>query len=190
MAAFARRAGTEVAVSTFEAWDPAGHTCDAVIAGQTWHWVDPVAGAAKAAQVLRPGGRLAVFWNAFQAPPELAEAVVEVYRRVLPDSLGAQAAAMRDQDPYGAMCDKAADGMRRAGAFGAPERWRFDWELSYTRDEWLDLLPTQGIHTRLPPDTLAELLAGMGAAVDALGGAFTAHYTTVVVTAARTPDPA
>ena len=46
----------------------AGRAFDAVIAGQAWHWVDPVAGAAKAAQALRPGGRLAVFWNVVPAP--------------------------------------------------------------------------------------------------------------------------
>jgi SAM-dependent methyltransferase len=72
MAQFARRSGLEVEVAGFEAWDPAGRTFDAVIAGQAWHWVDPVAGAAKAAQVLRPGGRLAVFWNMDQPPPEVA----------------------------------------------------------------------------------------------------------------------
>src|SRR3954470_19463645 len=61
MAGFARRTGVETEVATFEAWDPAGRAFDAVVAGQAWHWVDPVAGAAKAAQVLRPEGRLAVF---------------------------------------------------------------------------------------------------------------------------------
>ncbi|MFB9838760.1 class I SAM-dependent methyltransferase, partial [Actinoallomurus acaciae] len=54
MAGFARRTGVEVEVATFETWDPAGRVFDAVVAGQAWHWVDPVAGAAKAAQVLRP----------------------------------------------------------------------------------------------------------------------------------------
>src|SRR5664279_5429531 len=61
MAAFARGRGVEVEVATFEAWDPAGRDFDAVIAGTAWHWVDPVAGAVKAARVLRPGGRLAPF---------------------------------------------------------------------------------------------------------------------------------
>nr|WP_232794145.1 MULTISPECIES: methyltransferase domain-containing protein [Pseudofrankia] len=61
MAAFARRAGIEVEEATFEVWDPAGRNFDAVIAGTAWHWVDPVAGAAKAAQVLRPRGLLAPF---------------------------------------------------------------------------------------------------------------------------------
>src|SRR3954452_1939104 len=85
MAEVARRDGFEVEVCTFETWDPAGRTFDAVVAGQTWHWVDPVAGAAKAAEVLRPGGRLALFWNVFPFPPALAEAFGEVYRHTLPE---------------------------------------------------------------------------------------------------------
>ena len=57
MARFARFRGLPVEVATFEAWDPEGRRFDAVIAAQSWHWVDPVDGAAKAARVLRPGGR-------------------------------------------------------------------------------------------------------------------------------------
>jgi len=53
MAKSARQHGLEVEVATFEEGDPAGRRLDAVAAGQTWHWVDPAAGAAKAAQVLR-----------------------------------------------------------------------------------------------------------------------------------------
>src|SRR5215471_4060471 len=68
MADLARRLGVEAEVATFEAWDPAGRLFDAVIAGQAWHWVDPVAGASQAAAVLRPGGRMALFWNALDPP--------------------------------------------------------------------------------------------------------------------------
>ncbi|MFG6201515.1 class I SAM-dependent methyltransferase [Nonomuraea sp. JJY05] len=184
MAGFARREGLEVEVSTFETWEPAGRDFDAVIAGQAWHWVDPAAGAAKAAQVLRPEGRLAVFWNAFQTPPDLSEAMAAVYRRIMPDAPIYQR-GLSDPDAYAALRAKAADGIRQAGAFGEVEQWRFDWERTYTRDEWLDLLPTTGVHTRLPAATLQEVLAGVGAAVDAAGGHFTMRYATVVVTAAR-----
>jgi hypothetical protein len=72
------------------------------------------------------------------------------------------------------------------GGFSDPEQWRFDWEQPYTRDSWLDQMPTQGPLTRLPPDKLAEVLAGTGAAIDAMGGSFTMSYATVAVTAART----
>lgn len=184
MAQWARRSGIEAEAAAFEAWDPAGRTFDAVIAGQTWHWVDPVEGVSKAARVLRPGGQLAVFWNAGQPPPEVAEAFSAVYRRVLPDA-SVFNRAMPGLDGYSTLFTRAADGIRRSGAFGDPEQWRFDREQSYTRDEWLDQVPTFGGHSRFPPATLARLLAGLGAAVDAVGGAFPMRYTTVVIIATR-----
>lgn len=190
MAEFARRDGLEVEVATIEAWEPGGRVFDAVVAGTAWHWVDPVAGAAKAAQVLRPGGRLAPFWHVFEPPPELADAFAEAYRRIAP----ADARPVREEDRtksaverYQPLLTKAADGIRGTGAFSEPEQWRFDWERTYTRDEWLDHLPTSGGLTLLPPDKLAELLDGAGAAVDAMGGSFTMRYSTVVVTATRVP---
>lgn len=143
-----------------------------------------MAGAAQAARVLRPGGRLAVFWNSFLLPPGLGEAFAEAYRRVLPDGPMAPR-GFPGPDMYALMCDKAADGMRQAGRFSEPEQWRFDWERLYTRDEWLDVLPTFGGGHGLPPDTLRELLAGMGAAVDAVGGSFTMGYATMVSTSTR-----
>lgn len=185
MADFARGTGIEVEVAPFEEWDPAGRTFDAVVAGQTWHWVEPVAGAAKAAAVLRPGGRFAAFWNAGRLPAELAEAFAAVYRRVVPEvpMLGRVAPAAAG---YSVFYDKTADGLRAAGRFDEPERWDFAWDRSYTRDEWLDQVPTSGGHSRFPADRLAALLDGIGAAIDDLGASsFVVRYTTVVATATR-----
>jgi SAM-dependent methyltransferase len=184
MAEFARGTGVEVEVATFEGWDPAGRTFDAVVAGQTWHWIDPVAGAAKAASVLRPGGQLAVFWNVFQPSTDVAQAFSAVYDRVLPD-LPVKPWATPAVDAYSVMFAKAAEGMRAAGAFGEPEQWRFEWQRSYTRDEWLDAVPTGGDASLFPPAKLQELLAGIGAAVDDMGGSFTMRYIAAVVCAAR-----
>jgi SAM-dependent methyltransferase len=188
MADFARRTGVEVEVATFETWESAGREFDAVVAGTAWHWVDPVAGAAKAAQVLRPGGRLAPFHHVFQSPPEVTEALAKVYRRVVPDSpfnLSSQLTRSA-LDAYQPLFAKIADGIREVGGFSDPEQWRSDWEQSYTRDAWLDQMPTHGALTLFPSDKLAEVLEGVGAAIDAMGGSFTMHYTTVAVTAART----
>ncbi|MEV4413147.1 class I SAM-dependent methyltransferase [Catellatospora sp. NPDC049609] len=185
MAGFARDAGLPVEEATFEDWPARGRTFDAVVAGTAWHWVDPVAGAAKAAQVLRPGGLLAPFWHVFQLPPEVAEALAVGCRRVAPDAPFSFQPSVPALAGYQALFDKAVDGVRQAGAFGEPEQWRFDWAHTYTRDEWLDLLPTSGALTRLAPDSLAEVLDGVGAALDAKGGAFTMPYTTVAVVARR-----
>lgn len=167
---------------------PAGRTFDAVIAGTAWHWVDLVAGAAKAARVLRPGGRLAPFHNVPQLPPEVVEAVAQVCRQVALDSPFnlASLAAGSALDAYQPLFAKFADGIRKAGGFSEPEQWRFDGEQPSSREEWLDQLPTLGAFTRLAADTLARVLEGAGAAIDALGGSLTIRYTTVAVTAART----
>jgi SAM-dependent methyltransferase len=186
MADFARLTGVEVEVATFEAWDPAGRAFDAVVAATAWHWVDPVVGAAKAAQVLRPGGRLAAFHHVFQLPPDLLQAFAAVYERVMPGSPFNFQPMERAVEAYQALFTRAADGIREAGGFSEPEQWRFDWERTYTRDEWLDQLPTSGGLTRLPPDKLEEVLAGTGAAVDAMGGSFTMPYATITITATRT----
>ncbi|MCO1660080.1 class I SAM-dependent methyltransferase [Pseudonocardia humida] len=189
MAEFARRTGVAVEVATFEDWEPAGRSFDAVVAGQAWHWVDPVAGAAKAARVLRPDGRLAVFGHAFDAPPTVTAAFVEAFARVAPDSPftvpSAGGAGRSALEVYQAGFLAAADGMRRAGGFDEPEQWRFDWEQSYTRDQWLDHLPTTGALTRLPAGALARVLDAVGAAVDRIGGGFTMPYTTLAATAVR-----
>ncbi|MDT8913274.1 class I SAM-dependent methyltransferase [Amycolatopsis sp. PS_44_ISF1] len=185
MAEFARGTGVEVEVATFEDWDPAGRVFDAVVAGQSWHWVEPVAGAAKAARLLRPGGRLAAFGHVFAAPPEVAAALAEVYRRLVPDSPMNAASSRTPLELYQEMFARAAEGFRDAGGFAEPEQWRFDWEAPCTRDEWLDHLPTTGGLTRLPPDQVAEVLHHVGAAIDALGGSFTRHYTTLAATAVR-----
>jgi SAM-dependent methyltransferase len=185
MTELARRGGTAAEVAKFEDWDPAGRLFDAVIAAQAWHWVDPVAGAARAAAALRPGGRLAVFWNAFEPPAALREAFGEVYRRVLPGSPFGAFWARPALDAYRSGCERAADGMRQAGGFGDAEQWLSRWERPYTRDEWLDLVLTTGGFTRMPPRDQAEILDGMGAAVSAAGGSFTMGYATIAATAAR-----
>jgi SAM-dependent methyltransferase len=184
MADFARRTGIEVEVGKFEAWDSAGRQFDAVVAGQAWHWVDPVAGAVQAAAVLRPGGQLAAFWHVFEPPQEVAEASSAIFKRLVPESpLNSQARPPRRDQIAAGFTARAADGMRAAGGFGDPERWQYDWERSYTRDEWLDQLATSGGLTPLPPERRAEVLEAVGAALDSIGATVTVQLTTVAIMA-------
>ncbi len=197
MAEYACGTGVPVDVARFETWDAAGRTFDAVVAGTAWHWVDPVAGTAKAAEVLRPGGLFAPFHHASLTPPELADAAdsalpgwttrsANAYRRVAPyspfDPNGRRRSPM---DLYQPLFDRIADEIRRTNGFGEPVLWRFDWERTYSRDEWLNLLPTQGTLATLPPPALAAVLDAVGNAIDRMGGSFSLPYATVAVTAMR-----
>jgi SAM-dependent methyltransferase len=183
LAAFAGHSGVPVEVSRFETWEAAGRRFDAVVSGESWHWVDPVAGAAKAAEVLVPGGLLAVFWNTGRPPASLERAFGDVYREVLPESLASRLDRDSIEQAHRAMRARAADGIRRTGAFDEPEEWRFVWTQSYTREQWLDALQTTG--GVIDESQLAGLLDGIGAAIDAVGGSFTMSYVTFAVTALR-----
>jgi len=185
MAEVARRDGVDVEVARFEEWDPAGRVFDAVTAGQTWHWVDAAAGAARAAEALRRGGELTVFWNAGDPPPALAAAFAAVYREVLPGSPMAAAGTLSAVDGYAPMVATAAAGVRASGAFAETREHRYTWERTYTRDEWLALVPTTGLATRLPAQTLRAVLDGLGAAIDAAGGSFVQQGFALALSAAR-----
>lgn len=181
MAEFARRSGIEVEVGNFETWDAAGRTFDAVVAGQAWHWVDPVRGADKAAQVLRPHGLLALYWHVFDPPGEVAEVFDDVLHRVSPDApLPNPGLELQLRN-----LARTAEAIRTTEGFGGPDEWRFEWQRHYTREEWLDHLPTTGQLTRLAPDDIATVLDAVGTTIDSIGGGFTMHYVTLAVAAAK-----
>lgn len=84
MAAIARARGLLVETSAFEQWDSHGRRFDLAISGQAWHWIDPRAGLGKAAEVLRGGAVLAVFWNRATYDDDTAAELDAVYRRHAP----------------------------------------------------------------------------------------------------------
>lgn len=186
MADFARSCGFEVDEATIEDWDPRGRSFDALVAGQTWHWVDPAAGAAKARQVLRPDGRIALFWNAGDAPAEVTAAFADAFALAVPEWPGHIG---RTPPPaaelYTVIADRAAEGLRVTGGFSHPERWQDGWQQEYTREEYLAMLPTQGTLTRVSAERVAPVLEAVGLAIDRLGGSFVMNYVTTTVTATR-----
>lgn len=187
MAEIARQSGVAVEVGRFETWAAGDRGFDVLVSGQAWHWVEPVAGAQRAAEALRPGGLFGVFWNAMHTPPSISTAMSEIYARHLPDSPLAR--LLRQEKPaaevYLAGFPRVEDGLRRTGGFDEPERWRFDWKRDYTAAEWLDVVPTIGGHQQLPADLLATVLDEIGDAVESVGGTFTMDYATVALVARR-----
>ncbi len=188
MASVARTKGFVVEAGRFEDWDPAGRTFDAVIAGQTWHWIDPVAGAAKTVSVLHPGGRLALFWNAVVPSPELAAEFAKVFAALDTGLPFNPWTAAPQAEPYGSIIEQAAASLSATGAFGAIERLAFQWQSMVGRDTWLEQASTAGGINRLPKDKLDVLLAGMGTAIDTSGGTLAINYTTVTAITERLPD--
>jgi SAM-dependent methyltransferase len=182
MAEVARRHGIEVEAGRIEDWDPHGRSFDLLISGQAWHWVDPVAGAAKAAQVIRPSGRIGLFWNAGRPEPAATQRLDEVYARLAP-GLDSYSIALGNVDP--SRFHVAIDGLRATDAFGPAERRSFEWRRESLVADWLDQLPTHSDHSRLPPERLHPLLEAIGAALGGPDARLVVDYTTWLVTARR-----
>mgnify|MGYP001792510070 CR=1 FL=1 len=182
MAAVARRSGVEGEVAGFEDWDPAGRTFDLLVAGQAWHWVDPELGPRRAADALRPGGVLAPFWNQgiHAVPP--AEEFDRIYAELGPERGDGSAhfgGRLRDVTVH-------LPGIAATGAFGPAEVVTFSWERSYTRDEWLDQLPSHSNHRLMDEADLRRLLDAVGELIDRAGGSTTTVYDCVALIARRT----
>jgi SAM-dependent methyltransferase len=185
MAAVARRHGLEVEVAPFEEWDPAGRLFDLAVSGQAWHWIHPERGARVVAGALRPGGWLALFWNAGSHDAATQAALDEVYGRHVPAFVGRATAlgqARRDAER-----DPALEALAATGHFEAPRISTYDWEQEYSRDQWLDVLQTHSDHRLLPEAQRAALLAGVGTAIDRLGGGLRLSYQTILCALRRSP---
>ena len=194
MAEIAERHGIPTDVAAFEAWDPAGRTFDRVTCAQAWHWLDPEVSAGKAASVLRPGGRLCLFWNVGHYPDDLADALQAAYQRVLPPGSPSTVigyAAGRADDPADKADDPVAnfsgvaEALRGCGGLTRPRTASFPWSRAYTRDQWLDELLTHSDHLALAPGVRDDLFAEIGAVIERFGGAFQMPYLAVLVSATR-----
>jgi len=181
MAAVARARGIEVEVAQFERWDPRERLFELLISAQAWHWIDPAAGAQKAASVLAPGGSLALFWNFGQPPAAVAELIDPIYARLAP-GVEAYSVLLGGQD---ARADNAVAGIAAAKSFKPAMTRVFAWSKQHETAGWLELLQTHSDHQTMPAKQREQLLAEIGAAIDSLGGSFEMPYEAVLVTARR-----
>jgi SAM-dependent methyltransferase len=189
MAAVARRSGIDVDVSRFEDWTPRDTPFDVVASAQAWHWIDPVAGPAKAAAVLRPGGRLAVFWNNYRLDPVVLDTIRPVYEDHAPDVLADSVVlgtVPEDRREHTHEADIAA--IVATHEFAPPVTRTYRWDARVSADRWIDELPSHSGHRVLPPDTLDAVIAGVAAVLAAAAiDRVEVRYSTWAVIATRLP---
>jgi SAM-dependent methyltransferase len=182
MAAVARRNGVTVEAGTIEAWDDGGRRFDLLTAGQAWHWVDPDGGAIKAAVVLRPRGRIGLFWNQARPDPSVRPILEAAYDRHAPE-LGRQSVLMGQRDA--SLYETIAEALRRTSRFEEVEIRLFGHDVDYSSAEWSALAATHSDHHLLPPAQLAALLVDVRTEVDRNGGRIPVHYEATLVTGVR-----
>jgi SAM-dependent methyltransferase len=134
----------QIVNAPFESWQPPrGAAFALVFAATAWQWLDPKFRYQKAWMLLRPGGHLA-FWNATHVFPAGSDAffqeIQDVYEEIgegLPPGAGWPG-------PGELPNDRAQ--IEASGFFEDVTVRHFDWETTYTADEYIRLLDTFSGH--------------------------------------------
>ena len=139
----------EVVNEGFEEWDAGGGEFDLIFAATAWHWVDPDVGYAKAASLLKAGGSFA-FFSASHAFPEDADPfffeIQEAY-----EALGETRPGETWPPPLPEEAPDESDAILASGHFDRVETRRHVWEVTYTAQEYIDLLATFSGHIAMAP---------------------------------------
>jgi SAM-dependent methyltransferase len=171
----ARFPSVELVVTPFEDWPLPLELFDVVFSATAFHWIDPAIRVDKAANALRPGGTLAIVATYHIAGGNTAffAASQECYLRWDPTVESAL------RLPTAAEIPMDSEEVDRSGRFGPSTFRRYEWELSYSRASYLELLLTYSGHRALEPKARSNLLACIGRLIDTrFGGRIAKRYLT------------
>jgi SAM-dependent methyltransferase len=185
MAAIARRTCSQyphvsIVGSGFEQWlMPPAARFDLVFSAQAWHWVDASIGYAKAHEVLRSRGVLALFWNRpTWEESELRGELDDIYSRHAPE-LHARAPGYPGLTTHD-LDQEQEQQIRDSALFDDPDLRVYRWSLPYGSDAYVRLLTTQSDHRMLAAQVREPLLDAVRAAIDRQGGRLTVDYATTL----------
>lgn len=171
----------DVVTSSFEAWNPAGATFDAVFACNSFHWVDPEIRFVKSAALLAPHGYLVVLSTPWVVPDDGDR----FWWDVQDDWAAAGGARI---DPATKHPDRIGDlgpAVRGSGLYEEPVIRRYRFDVRFTAEAYASNLSTQSGLKELPPEARAELLGRVQRRVLARGGEITAHLLAMLTVARR-----
>lgn len=160
------------------------YSFDLVVAATSWHWVEPDIGHRKARAALRQGGVIALFWNAHVPDTTHPDWVPirRAYLDVAPE-LADLAPLTPDRDDY----DPCSE-LGRNGFFNEIVQRAYPFEVSYSADEFLELLGTYASHGALDAARRRRLHDRLRSAIeDELGGRVTKPYEALLVLGRRLP---
>jgi len=163
----------EIVVADFESWQPSEAGFDAIVAFTAFHWIAPELRYAKPARLLRPDGALAVVAGPHVLPEDGDQFFAEVqedYDAVVPHPDN------RPPRPPAEVEGWAGD-FEASGLFVNVEERRRLVTLTYTADEFVDVLGTFSDNLVLPEQQREELFRRIHARVAVRpSGTVTSHH--------------
>jgi SAM-dependent methyltransferase len=195
-------ANVDVVTTTFEDFGDLPSSFDLLVSATAFDWIDPNLSYAKAATLLKEGGRLALVTNTHShggshKDERITEPVRSLHRRLTPnvgdwefpmaEEIRRKATAGGDIATVWARVErKLSKPPAVAHLFDPPTVRTYRWLASYLTDTYLAMLASQSSYVLMELGRREELLAGIGAIVDEeLGGRVTKEYVSILAVAER-----
>lgn len=163
----ARFPNVTIVTGAFEDWPLPREPYDAVVSATAFHWLDPSVRVTKTADALRPGGALATITTHHikGGDVQFFIHVQDCYRQwsgfPLPSS-GSKGQGL----PTAADIPTDSGELEYSGRFEPPVFRRYEWEQTYSSQQYVDLLSTYSDHRALEGIVRRRLLDCVASLID------------------------
>lgn len=175
----------EIHVGAFEEWPLKEQAFDLVLSATAFHWIDPAISYQKTAHALKRGGTLALFWHEHvqsQASNGIFEVIQPIYQRERPDESKSYQPLLWPEQ----IAEPVKAEIEQTGLFGSVTVRRYTWDVTYTANQYLQLLNTYSDHRALDSERRAHLFNSIADVIETqYHGQITKGYLALLYLAQR-----
>lgn len=171
-------------VLAFEDLDFSEERFDLVFCAQAFHWLDPQKRFKDTAQILRPGGHLALVWNVDRAVSHpLQQSIDDSYKMIAPlepDYTERQRIFIKD-------IEDTKKQMAQCGFFSNVSSRTYDNPITYDACSYIRLISTYAYLSTLENGARQRLFGAIAHAVEKAGGEITVFHQTRLIAGRKGP---
>lgn len=160
----------QYAITRFEEWEEPRKDNDLVFSAQAYHWVPQPEGYKKCAEVLKPSGHLALFWNFYvcgdsEADQEIAKLCHQYH-----------AFTFSSKEEINQIINRTSAEIYDSGYFETPSIHLFPWSVQEDTDSFIGFLNTASSFLVLSESDQSQLIAELRILFSKNGGVVSRNY--------------
>lgn len=163
--------------SRFEHWEGPEKEFDLIFSAQAFHWIPQPEGYEKCGYLLKPGGRLALFWNFYlQGESRIEQEIAEVCAEY-------EVFWFNKPDEIERRVERTIAELSGRGRFKVPDVYRYPWSSEDDAEGFINFLRTSNGFIGLPQADKTELAARLQQLISRNGGTLQRNYMCTLFTA-------
>jgi SAM-dependent methyltransferase len=168
-----------VAPCAFEVWQDTPESYDLFLSAQAFHWIDPTYGFARAAELLKTGGTIALVWRLDRSQGSAFwQATAPIYDTYNPQTSSGNL-------PLETKVDLYRQALRTSRQFTGMHEVCKASTKRYSGEEYLKLLHTFSDHRAMPEPNKSRFFEAIGQVIAQMGGEVIRDYETLVLLAKK-----